>query len=111
MCTKKSKTTSANPDLIKNFNPGDLIDEEDAELEEILEEAHSQVSITTPLEKVSIPRKPTVKALYTLVFSYASEKKESNNNLYFYNLNERGGKMAKIIIGGELFLKYDPAMN
>ena len=50
LCTRKHKTTSANPDLIKNFNPGDLIDEEDAELEEILEEAHSQVSITTPLE-------------------------------------------------------------
>ena len=52
-----------------------------------------------------------MRTLYTLVFSYAPEKKESNNNLYFYNLNERGGKMAKIIIGGELFLKYDPAMN
>ena len=111
LCTKKQKTTSANPDLIKNFNPGDLIDEEDAELEEILEEAHSQVSITTPLELGSRPRNPSVKNLYTLVFSHAPEKKESNNNLYFYNLNERGGKMAKIIIGGELFLKYDPAMN
>ena len=40
---------------------------------------------------------------------YAREK--NTNDLYFYKLNKEGGKLVKVIIDGEVFLKYNPAMN
>ena len=49
---------------------------------------------------------------YTLVFSHEYKTKEDKANaLYFYSLNEKGGKMVKTIIGGELFLQYNNETN
>ena len=51
---------------------------------------------------------------YTLVFSNefrSKEDKQKLNALYFYKLDNRGGKLVKTIIGGEVFLKYDRENN
>ena len=49
---------------------------------------------------------------YTLVFSHEYKTKDDKANaLYFYSLNEKGGKMVKTIIGGELFLQYNSETN
>ena len=49
---------------------------------------------------------------YTLVFSNEYKTKEDKANaLYFYSLNDKGGKMVKILIGGELFLQYNSENN
>ena len=49
---------------------------------------------------------------YTLVFSNEYRTKDDKANaLYFYSLNEKGGKMVKILIGGELFLQYNSENN
>ena len=47
---------------------------------------------------------------YTLVIPYAGKGREEND-LYFYKLDEKGGKLAKKITGGEVFLKYSPVEN
>ena len=49
---------------------------------------------------------------YTLVFSNEYRTKDDKANaLYFYSLNDKGGKMVKILIGGELFLQYNSENN
>ena len=49
---------------------------------------------------------------YTLVFSHEYKTKDDKANaLYFYSLNDKGGEMVKIIIGGELFLQYNIESN
>ena len=49
-------------------------------------------------------------AEYTLVFPYTRVKTESND-LYFYSLSEKGIFLIKKIIGGEVFLNYNPFKN
>ena len=49
-------------------------------------------------------------AEYTLVFPYTRLKTESND-LYFYSLSEKGIFLIKKIIGGEVFLNYNPFKN
>ena len=47
---------------------------------------------------------------YTLVFSNEYRTKDDKANaLYFYSLNEKGGKMVKILIGGER--KWQPSLT
>ena len=37
--------------------------------------------------------------------------KTESNDLYFYGLSEKGVSLIKKIIGGEVFLNYDPFRN